>query len=230
MNHEAHVRLVDAHAEGVGRRNRAQVAPDEALLHVLLGLGRHSGVEVLGRHLLQLQERRHLLATPARRAVDNGAARGIRRQAGLQHLADMGELLAARGWHYREVEIVALGAAVEDGQLDTQLVAKVADDVLASRPASRVAVRQSSGGIGSVAGLLADEAAHVAVVGAEVVAPAREAMRLVQHPAADLALVQRPAQGAAAQLLRRDQEDARRAAETHALQRVERARAWRACR
>ena len=68
-------------------------------------------------------------------------------------------------------------------------------------------------------GLLADEAAHVAVVGTEVVAPAREAVGLVQHPAADLALVERPAQGAAAKLLRRDQEDAC-AAEAHPLQRL----------
>ena len=80
VDHEAHVRLVDAHAEGVGRRDRAQGAADEALLHVLLGLRRHTGVKVLRRHVLQLQELRHLLAPPARRAIDDGTAGGILRQ------------------------------------------------------------------------------------------------------------------------------------------------------
>ena len=174
-------------------------------------------MEVLGRHLLQLQELRHLLAAPARRAIDDGTARGVRRQIGVQHLVDVGELLAARGGDYVEAEVGALGAAVEDRELDAEPVAEVADDVLAH-------VGLGGGGEAEqrrdrlFTGLLADEAAHVAVVGAEVVTPAREAVRLVQHPAADLALVERGPQGAAAELLRRDQEDAR-AAEADALQR-----------
>ena len=217
MDHEAHVRLVDAHAEGVGRRDRAQRPADEALLHVLLALRRHACVEVLGRHVLQLQELRHLLAPPARRAIDDGTAGGILRQArGLQHLMDVGELLAACGRDHLVAEVGAFGAAVEEREFDAELLAEVAEDVVA-----HVGLR----GRGQAqqwwhrlsTRLLADEAAHVAVVGAEVVAPAREAVRLVQHPAADLALVERPAQGAAAELLRRDQEDAR-APEAHPVQ------------
>ena len=208
VDHEAHVRLVDAHAEGVGRRDRAQGAADEALLHVLLGLRRHTGVKMLRRHVLQLQELRHLLAPPARRAIDDGAAGGVLRQIGLQHLMDVGELLATRGRDHLVAEVAALGAAVEDREFDAELLAEVPGDVLAHvglRGRGQAQQRRYRPG----SSLLADEAAHITVVGAEVVAPAREAVRLVQHPAADLALVERPAQGAAAELLRRDQEDAR---------------------
>ena len=139
-------------------------------------------------------------------------------RVGLQHLVDVGELLAARGGHHFVAQIAALGAAVEDRELDAELLAEVADDVLAHvRLGGRGQAQQRR--YRPRRGLLADEAAHVAVVGTEVVAPAREAVGLVQHPAGDLALVQRPAQGAAAELLRRDQEDAR-ASEAHTLQRV----------
>ena len=61
---------------------------------------------------------------------------------------------------------------------------------------------------GIVAGPFSDEASHVAVVRAEVVSPPGEAVGLVQHPAADLPLVQDLPQGDAAQLLRGDQQDA----------------------
>ena len=44
---------------------------------------------------------------------------------------------------------------------------------------------------------------------AEVVAPARQAMRLVQHPGPDFTLVENSVQGTGAQLLRRDEEDVR---------------------
>ena len=54
----------------------------------------------------------------------------------------------------------------------------------------------------------ADEAADVAVVGAEVVPPLREAVRFVNHPRADFTLLERSADGDASELLRRDEEDA----------------------
>ncbi len=40
MDHQPHVRFVDAHAECIGGRDHAQLAADEALLHILFGLGR----------------------------------------------------------------------------------------------------------------------------------------------------------------------------------------------
>ena len=81
VDHQPHVRLVDAHAEGIGSRDHAQFAADETLLHVLLGLRRQPGVEVIRRDLLVLQELRHLFGLLSRRTIDNGTAGRIRRQA-----------------------------------------------------------------------------------------------------------------------------------------------------
>ncbi len=120
---------------------------------------------------------------------------------------DVGELLAVPGRHHLEDEIGALGSAVEHGQFDSEPVPKVPGDVADDLgPGGRGQTQDRGHRI--VARLLPDEAAHVAVVGPEVVSPARQAMRLVEHPAADLALVQDTAQGAGPQLLRRDQQDA----------------------
>ena len=56
-----------------------------------------------------------------------------------------------------------------------------------------VAVRQSTGGTGSSPALLADETSHIAVVGAEIMSPLREAMGLVNHPARRFPAGQAPA-------------------------------------
>ena len=60
----------------------------------------------------------------------------------------------------------------------------------------------------AVTGLVADEAADVAVIRPEVLAPFRQAVRLIKHPAADLPLVEGLSQGAVAQLLRGYQHNA----------------------
>ena len=119
----------------------------------------------------------------------------------------MRELLAPGGRHYHEVQVRAPGAAVEDRQLDTELVAKVGCDVrhhigLGGRS-------QAQHGRDRVhSRLLADEPPHVTVVGPEIVSPLRQAVGLVQHPSADLALVEHPAQRTVAELFRRDDENA----------------------
>ena len=64
-----------------------------------------------------------------------------------------------------------------------------------------------------------DEAADIAVVGPEIVAPFRHAMRLVQHPEPDLTLRQNRADRVAAQLLGRDQKH-RRLSHAHTVQRI----------
>ena len=46
VNDQPHVGFVDAHAEGVGGDDGPDVAPYEALLHVLFGFRRQSGVEM----------------------------------------------------------------------------------------------------------------------------------------------------------------------------------------
>ena len=218
VDHQPNVRLVDAHAEGVGRRDRAKLAADEAPLDVLLGLGRQARVIVLGRHVLQLKELGHILALPARCAIDDGAAGSVGRQIGLQNLMDVTELLAACGRHHLEGQVAALGPAVEDRELDADLVPEVLRDVVGDvrlggcRQAKHRRHRL-------ITGLFPDEASDITVVGTEIVAPARQAVGLVEHPAADLALVQSPAKGAGAELLRRDEKDAC-VPEAHPVQRI----------
>ena len=71
----------------------------------------------------------------------------------------------------------------------------------------------------AVAGMLADEPADVAVVGAEILAPFRQAVRLVDDPITDLALFQDRAHRRVPELLRRNQQD-RGIPEPHPVERV----------
>ena len=208
VDDQSDIGLVDPHAEGVRGRNDTQLALDKATLYALPALGRQPGVEVVRRYVLFLQELRHLLGLPARGAVDDSASGDIRRQVRRQDLVKMGELLAPGGRHHHELQVRALGAAVENVQIDAELVPKVTHDVLhhvglcgcGQTQHRRDRLR---------ACLLADEASHVAVVGSEVVPPFRQAVGLVQHPGPDLALVEHPAQRPVAKLLGRDDENAR---------------------
>ena len=201
VDHQPHVRLVDPHAEGVGGRDRAQLAADEAPLHLLLRLRRQARVETVRGDPLQLQVLRDVLALLPRGAVDDRAARRVGRQIGRQDLEDVRELLSSRGRDHLEGEIGAFRAAVEHGQFDVEFVPKMAVDVpddIGFRGRGQTQDRRDR----SVTCSLADETSYVSVVGPEVVAPARQAVRLVQDPGADLALVQNPPQGSGAQLLR----------------------------
>ena len=217
VDHQPHVRLVDAHAEGVGGGDHPRAALDEPLLDGLLDLRRQAGMEMVRGDVLVAEELGDVLAAPAGRAVDDGAAGGVRRQVGSQDPVDVRELLARGRPRHDELQVGPAGAAVEDPELDAEPVAEVGADVL---------LHVGLGGRGQaqhrhrrIPGPFLDEARHVPVVGPEVVAPAREAMRLVQHPGADLALLQGPAHGPAPKLLRRDDEDAR-VAQAHPVQRL----------
>ena len=130
MDHEAHVRLVNAHAEGVGGDDDPQVAADETLLDVFLGLRRQSPVEIVRRYTLLLQELRHLCAVPPRGAVDDGAARHMLRQVFLQYLVNIVELRRAAGRHHHEVQVGAPGAAVEDPECNAQLLTEIVDNLV----------------------------------------------------------------------------------------------------
>ena len=65
VDHEAYVRFVDAHAEGIGGGDGTQVAADKAILDVFPGLRRPSGVEVVRRYAFLLQELGHPLRCAA---------------------------------------------------------------------------------------------------------------------------------------------------------------------
>ena len=203
VNHQAHIGLIDAHAERVGGCDHPKLTADEAPLDVLPGLRRQTGVETGRRDLLFPQELGHLFRRQARGAVHDRASGVIRRQVSHQDLVNVREFLAL-GRHHLELEVRSLGAAVEDLELHAELVPEVVPDVVhdiglgrrgqAEHRRNRLLPR-----------LLADDAPHVPVVGPEVVPPPRQAVGFVQHPAADLALVQHTAEGPAAELLRRDQ-------------------------
>ena len=210
MNHHAHVRFVDAHAEGVGRDDHPQCAVDETLLDGLLRFRQEPGVEIVRGDVLGAEKFRHLPGRSARGAIDDRSAGRLRRQVGRQNLMNMGELFPARRRHDNEIEIGPSGAAVEDSEGDTQIVPKIGNDLLLHVGFGRGCEAQHRRIHGVFAhGVFANETGHVAVVGPEIVSPLREAMRFVEHPRADLALLECPAHGSAAELLRRDDEDAR---------------------
>ena len=206
VNDQPHVRLVYPHAEGIGGRDGAQIAVDEAPLHLLLAFRPQTRVEIFRLHLLHLQIFGHFLALPPGRAVDDGPAGPVRRQMGYQDLVNMAELLVTRGPNHIEGEVGPVGPAVEEPHLNSELVPKVVLDVpghLGLGGGGQAQHRRHR----SCACLFPDEAAHIAIVGAKVMAPARQAVSLVQHPAADLSLIEHPAQGTGAELLRRNDED-----------------------
>ena len=203
--HQPHVGLVDAHAEGVGGRYRSKFAADEGLLDGLFLLGLESGVEAVGGDSLLLQESRHLLGPPAGRAVHDRSARRVGRQMLLQQRVDVVELRRVVGLDHDELEVRATAAAVVHTRLDAELAPEVVDDLLFDLRLGRGGEAQH-GRYRPALGSLADEAAHIAVVGAEVVAPLGEAVGLVQDPGPDLALGQRSAKRHASQLLGRYQQ------------------------
>ena len=207
VNDQPHVGLVDPHAEGVGGGDDFQVPVDEALLHVLLGVRSEAGMEVIGADVLVSQEFRYLLGAMAAGAIDNGATGLVGRQVGGQQVVDEGELLAARRRDDLEAQVVARRAAVEDVELDTESFLEVLDDLGDDRGLGGGGQAQDGGNL-AVSGLVADEAADVTVVGPEVLAPFGQAVGLVEHPAADFALIQGLSQGAVAQLLGGDEHDA----------------------
>ena len=228
VNDQPHVGLVDAHAEGVGGGDDFQLPVDEALLHVLPGVWSEAGMEVIGADVLVSQELRYLLGAMAAGAVDDGAAGLVGRQIGGQQVVNEGELLAARRRDDLEAQVVARRAAVEDVELDAESFLEVLDDLRDDRGLGGGSQAQDGGNL-AVSGLVADEAADVAVVRPKVLAPFGQAVRLVENPAADLPLLQGLSQGAVAQLLGRDEHDAG-VAQAHLVEGVPSFPAWTAGR
>ena len=163
-------------------------------------------MEVRRLHVFHLQKLCNLLALPARRAIDDGAARLFRRQVGRQDLVDVGELLAARRRDHLEGQIGPLGAAVENLQPDVELFPEMLCDVLGHfgfGSGGQTYHRRRRGGARTFANVAAD----IPVIRPEIVPPSRQAMCFVQHPSADFPLFDRPAQRAGAKLLRRDEQN-----------------------
>ena len=212
VDHEAHVGLVDAHAEGIGGDDHLERAVEEGLLAILLEIGRHAAVKRRGRPAHRLrQEFRQNLGVPLRGAVDDGAAGGRFLRARLaevidQHLVHLRELGFFARRHDREVQVLPFGSAEMAFELDAEplpeMHADVLDHVLLGGGREAGHRRQ----VGAVP--LANKARDVQVIGAEVVAPFRQAVRLVEHPRSNLPMRDRLAEAAVTHLLRRHQQDA----------------------
>ena len=177
----AHVGLVDPHAEGVGGHHHLDVAAHEAPL----GLGALLAPQprVVGDDLgaeRALQGPGEVLGLRPRAGVDDRRPRAVLRQGGGQPRALVGR--AAAGHHgEREVGPIEAGG-------DTHRVAQpqARDDVGGD-------LRRGRSGRGDER-LRAQPARRVGeteVVGAEVVAPLRDAVRLVDDEQPDLGRAQR---------------------------------------
>ena len=167
---------------------------------------------------LLLQELGHLLGAPPRRAVHDRAAGCLRRQMMGQRRVDVLVLGGLRCRDHDEVQVGAAAAAVEHRHVDSQVPLEVVADLgldLWFGCRGQAQHRRCA----LAAGSLADEPPHIAVVGTEVVSPLGQAVGLVEHPGADLALLQRAANRHAAELFGGDQQD-RGVAEPHLLERL----------
>ena len=206
MNDQPHVRLVDAHAEGVGGGDGAQVAGDEAVLDVFLGFRRHGAVEESGLKALLLEEPGDFLGLAAGGAVDDDPARLLVGEVGGDCSVNVRQFVGRVGLDDDKLQVGASRAAVQVFQVDLQFLAEVFDYF-------RLDVGLGGGGQAEdrwywpVSGGLLDESAHVAIVGPEVVTPLGEAVGFVQDPGAYLPLGQYPAHRNAAELLRGDDQD-----------------------
>ena len=216
VDDEAHVGLVDAHAEGIGRADHAQLAGEEALLHRTLVRCLHAAVKGFGRPAFAVEEAGELDGAVLLRAVDDRRARRVF-EALAQQLQHLRRLAGTRDRAHLEAQVVTLDAAGVQRQLQPEFLPEVAADLVDH-------VRLGGGGDGAdrrqrqfvPLAELADEARAVQVIGPEVVAPLRQAVRLVEHPGADLAAFEEAAEARVAKLLGRDVQHGD-VAELHAL-------------
>ena len=159
-------------------------------------------MEVRRHQPLAREELCHLFGAPAGGAIHDGAPRLVVRQTRIEHGVNVLVLARRVGLHHLELEVVALGAAVEHRKLDAKLLAEVVADVAHHVGLGGGGQAHDGRRLSILASALADEAPDVAIVGAEVVAPAGQAVRLVHHPSAHFPLRECPSEGAVAKLLR----------------------------
>ena len=207
VDDQAHILLVDAHAEGVGRADDRGGAADETVLDALLQRGLQAGVEGFGRVPVLLQEFGQFLGVLAGRAVDNNAALVV--VAGPQHVVNRLVLtVPVRGQDF-VVQVGALDTAGKMEEPETKLalddVGDLRGHILLGRGGEALHGRD---GDLLPFGEFTDEADGVEVIGTEVMPPFGQAVRLVEHPGADLPLADGLPEGGVAQLFRGDEQDA----------------------
>jgi hypothetical protein len=116
MHHQPDIRLVDPHAESVGRGDDPQLADAKSFLDVALFLGRQPGVEPFRRQTLLLEEIGEALRLAAGGAIDYGTRSAILWQFGLDFIEYIGQLGAALRGPDLKAEISAHGPAVQQHQ------------------------------------------------------------------------------------------------------------------
>ena len=194
---EAHVRLVDAHAEGDGRHHDHAFLLEEVLLVRRAERGVQAGVVGQGAHALGVQRARHRVDLAARGAVDDAALAGL----GAQEARQLGLGLELRQDAVEDVRPVEAGdedpAAAEVQTLD---------DLAAGRRVGGGGERQARD-LGEA--LVKD--LQLEIVGPEVVPPLRDAVRLVDREEGDPALGQQVEEAGQADALRRRVDEVERA-------------------
>ena len=169
MHDKTDIGLVDPHAKGVGRGDHPQVADAKPLLNLALAFGRQPGVEMVGRQPLPFQERGHLFRRPARGAIDHCARRPFGRQVRLDRGQDVGQLGRLLRGQHREGQIGAHRPAVQQHQIDPEAALEMVADVPHHLGFGRGGQAQDRGHL--IAREFLDEAADIAVIGAEIMAP-----------------------------------------------------------
>ena len=176
VRHEAHVRLVDAHAERDRRGHHDALLLEEDILVARPRRRIHPGMIRQGAHALRVQPRRRLLHLAAREAVDDAA------------------LVLAPGQEIEQLLLPLL--PLHDGVGDVRPVearrenlrivqAKPFDDVFARGRVRRRCQRDARH-----AGKVGRDRRQFAILRAEVVAPLADAMRLVDREQADVRILQ----------------------------------------
>ena len=167
MGDEAHVGLVDAHAEGDGRDHDHAFLLEEAVLVALARRGVEAGVIGQRDAALAAEPRRHLLDAAARQAIDDA---GIARDA--RPRGRPGAAPWRRPWRARGSGCWAGRSRRRRSRASLEL--EPLDDVAARRPVGGGGERDARH-VGKA--LVQDR--ELAVFRAEIVAPLRDAMRLV---------------------------------------------------
>ncbi len=213
MDDEAHIGLVHAHAEGVGGDDHPQFAGDERTLDLLFQTRFEPGVIMGAGPAHVLEKAGYFLGAGALAGKNNGTT-DLRCAAGeaelhLQKAVDQRIFLRRADGNDFVVQVFPLVAAIEDAQAHAQRFLEVGtdvfDDLLLGGCGKATHWRHFFGRLGVA---FADEARHIEIIGAKVVAPFGQAVRLVEHPGADPAHADGFDEGAVAELLGRNQQNA----------------------
>ena len=180
VNHQADVRLVDAHTESDGGNDNRHPVADKILLGLAAGIGVQAGVVRAGSQAPGVQVISQFLGFPAGKAVDDGGLLALFLQQGQQSAPGV-----ALG-HYGVAEVVPVKARQENPPL---LQIQLADDV-GAHPF------RSGGGEGNDRrlGKVPPQGAQVAVIRAELMPPFGNAVGFVNGDEAQFQMFQKVAE------------------------------------